>query len=282
MGNKAKRIAVLSGKGGTGKTFVSVNLASVIDGATYIDCDVEEPNGDLFFKSKKEIEKDVFVKIPKVDMSLCDGCQKCVDFCEFNALAYLPHKILIYDKMCHSCGGCMLVCPQKAITEVNKAVGTFFVGSSEKNKVISGMLNIGEATGVPIIENMLKVKTDSEVIVIDCPPGSSCLVMESIKDADYCILVLEPTIFGLHNFKMVCELVRLFKKPFGVIVNKYVESKDDILKILEEEKIDVIQYIEYSKLISETNSSGIIVSKMFPEYKSLFLDIYEKIKGKLL
>jgi len=278
METAVKKIAVLSGKGGTGKTFISVNLASIIDNAAYIDCDVEEPNGDLFFKSKNIEKQEVFVKIPKVDMTLCNGCQKCVDFCKFNALTYLPNKLLIFDKLCHSCGGCVLVCDKKALTEINKEIGNIYVGKSSDVFVVSGKLNIGEATGVPIIKQLFKYELPVKNIVVDCPPGSSCLVMETIKDADYCLFVVEPTIFGLHNFKMVLELVKLFNKPFGVVINKYSEESENNIKYFYENNIKIIKKIKYDKLIVEMNSSGLIVSRMFPEYKSLFTDIFEEIK----
>ncbi|MDD4321804.1 MAG: AAA family ATPase, partial [Acidaminococcaceae bacterium] len=188
-------IAVLSGKGGTGKTFVSVNLAAAAPKAVYIDCDVEEPNGYLFFKPVNVKEEKIIVKLPVVDSKLCTGCRKCVDFCAFNALAYIGSKVKIFDEVCHSCGGCKLVCPEKAITEKDKIIGSVQCGQSKNVGVNTGILNAGETSGIPIIKKLLKdiKNAEHQLNIIDCPPGSACIVMESIKDADYCILVAEPT-----------------------------------------------------------------------------------------
>lgn len=211
------KIAVLSGKGGTGKTLVSVNLASISSNSCYIDCDVEEPNGHLILKPRIENREKVSVKIPTVDDSLCLGCRKCVEFCKFNALAYIKEKLFVFEEICHSCGGCVIVCPQKALSEKDKEVGEIQEGISGKVKVISGIMNIGEETGVAIIKKLLSVSTgEKKHIFIDCPPGSGCSVMESIKDADYCLIVAEPTIYGVHNMKMIYDLVKLLKNHVGL------------------------------------------------------------------
>ena len=219
------KIAVLSGKGGTGKTLVSVNLAYTAKKALYLDCDVEEPNGHLFFKPDNLTKEDVSVKIPYVNDYLCNGCRKCVDFCKFNALAYINNKVKVFSEVCHSCGGCIEVCPESAISEINKSIGKIEKGNLEDVTVVSGILNTGEASGVPIIKAMIDDKNINEQVnIVDCPPGSACIVMESIKDADYCIMVAEPTIFGRHNLKMVYDLVKLFDKPHGVVLNKCLEG----------------------------------------------------------
>ena len=201
------KVAILSGKGGTGKTLLSVNLAAAATESIYIDCDVEEPNGHLFFKPDDIQEEVISVKIPMVDDSLCTGCKQCVDFCKFNALAYAK-KLIIFEEVCHFCGGCMLVCPEKALTEKDKVIGKVQKGTSRQVEVFTGILNTGEVSGIPIIKKLLDKnrKERDKMTFIDCPPGSACVVMESIKDADYCILVAEPTLFGVHNLNMVYEL----------------------------------------------------------------------------
>ena len=215
------RIAVLSGKGGTGKTLVSVNLAAVADKAAYIDCDIEEPNGRLFFKPGKIVSEEISINIPEVNDKLCTGCRKCVDFCKFNALAYINNKLFVFVEICHSCGGFAIICDEKALSEKKKFIGVVQKGVSRNVSVTTGILKIGEASGIPIIKKLLEEKIESkDFVFIDCPPGSACTVMESIKDADYCMLVAEPTIFGLHNLKMVYELVKMFEKPYGVVLNK--------------------------------------------------------------
>ncbi|MGI6136825.1 MAG: 4Fe-4S binding protein [Christensenellales bacterium] len=278
------KIAVLSGKGGTGKTLVSVNLASVARSATYIDCDVEEPNGHLFFKPNILSEENVFVKIPKLDPSLCTGCRKCIDFCKFNALAYVNNKPLVFDEVCHSCGGCVLVCPEQAFSETDKLIGKVKIGKSKKVDVYTGILNIGEATGIPIINNLLanKETTIEKPVVIDCPPGSACIVMESIKDADYCVLVAEPTLFGVHNLNMVYELVTLFKKPFGVVLNKCLDDENPSKLFCLEKNIKILAEIPFDPELGKLNSEAKIVAEKSNKYHDLFSSLLNTITKEVL
>jgi MinD superfamily P-loop ATPase len=203
------KIAVLSGKGGTGKTLVSVNLAAVAGHSTYIDCDVEEPNGHLFFKPDIAREELISVKIPQVDEKQCIGCRSCVRFCNYNALAYVNKKLIIFDDVCHSCGGCVLVCPKSALSERDKLIGKIKIGVSGDVNVYTGVMNTGEATGIPIINRLLEEGSAEEhrLTFIDCPPGSACIVMESIKDADYCVLVAEPerTLHSSNQIYSPCD-----------------------------------------------------------------------------
>jgi MinD superfamily P-loop ATPase len=283
------KIAVLSGKGGTGKTLAAVNLAAVAASALYLDCDVEEPNGHLFFKPQEVISEPVTVKVPVVDEKLCNGCRECVEFCRYNALAYIMNHLLIYEEICHSCGGCVLVCPEKALSERDREIGPIARGKSERVVIHTGILNPGEASGVPIIKELMRgselisanlLNTDpniTEHIIIDCPPGSSCIVMESIKDADFCLLVAEPTIFGLHNLKMVYELVKLFAKPFAVLVNKGSEGATLIADYCEDEGIAIIGEIPFDREIGRINSNGEILAHHSKQYNDLFRQILAKI-----
>ncbi len=273
------KIAVLSGKGGTGKTLVSVNLASVAGQAVYIDCDVEEPNGHLFFKPK-DIETDnVSVLIPTVDETVCKGCRKCVDFCKFNALAYVKSRLYVFDEICHSCGGCILMCPQNALSEAPRTIGEVKKGISDQVTVITGALNPGEASGVPIIKSLLNsCNADSPDIFIDCPPGSACIVMESIKDADYCVLVAEPTIFGVHNLAMVYELVRLFEKPHGVVLNKCFDGFNPAEQFCLDNKISILGKIPFNNDLGSANSDAKIVSKEINAYHELFSGLLTAIR----
>ncbi|MDD3001960.1 MAG: ATP-binding protein [Candidatus Riflebacteria bacterium] len=273
------RIAVLSGKGGTGKTLVSVNLASVAGSAVYVDCDIEEPNGHLFFKPQNTTEKVISRLIPEIDEDRCDLCRKCVDFCKFNALALIGNKIKLFDKICHSCGGCKILCPQNAITEKEKRIGKVISGVSENVQVETGMIEIGESSGVPIISALLAEITQKGVdtVLMDCPPGSACSVMESIKEADYCVLVAEPTLFGVHNLNMVYELVKIFKKPHGVILNKCVEGIDIAEDYCKEKQLKVISRIPFDKELGKLNSDGEIVSRINGQYKALFVAALKSI-----
>lgn len=277
-------IAVLSGKGGTGKTLVSVNLASAAGASTYIDCDVEEPNGHLFFKPENVQEENVSVLIPMLDDERCDGCRKCVDFCRFNALAFIRNKPIVFEEVCHSCGGCMLVCPTNALSEKEKVIGKVQKGQSEQVKVYTGILNIGEASGVPIIKRLLSESSldENKLTVIDCPPGSSCIVMESIKDADYCVLVAEPTLFGVHNLNMVYELVSLFNKPFGVILNKCLQDENPTEKFCIEKDIPILGRIPYDTRLGSLNSNAKIAVREEDQYREMFSALLDTVRKEVL
>ncbi|KJR49019.1 MinD superfamily P-loop ATPase containing an inserted ferredoxin domain [Desulfosporosinus sp. I2] len=268
------KIAVLSGKGGTGKTLIAVNLAASAKESTYIDCDVEEPNGHLFFKPEEVQSGRISIKIPFVDEALCNGCRKCVDFCKFNALAYINHKLIVFTEVCHSCGGCILLCPERALSEKEKIVGEIQKGVSENVTVITGILNIGEASGIPIIKKLLKDTSARKVFTfIDCPPGSACIVMESIKDADYCILVAEPTLFGVHNLNMVYELVKLFDKPHGAVLNKCLEGENPAEEFCLEKGIKILGRIPFDKTLGELNSKALISVRETKKYRDKFMSL---------
>lgn len=277
-------IAVLSGKGGTGKTLVSVSLASAAGASTYIDCDVEEPNGHLFFKPENVQEENVSVLIPVLDDERCDGCRKCVDFCRFNALAFIRNKPIVFEEVCHSCGGCMLVCPTNALTEKEKVIGKVQKGQSEQVNVYTGILNIGEASGVPIIKRLLSGSSldENKLTVIDCPPGSSCIVMESIKDADYCVLVAEPTLFGVHNLNMVYELVSLFNKPFGVILNKCLQDENPAEKFCIERHIPILGRIPYDTRLGSLNSNAKVAVREEDQYREMFSSLLKTVRKEVL
>ncbi len=269
------KIAVLSGKGGTGKTFVSVNLAAVAGNAAYIDCDAEEPNGRLFLKTEDEQIETVYTTVPTFDETKCDGCRKCVEFCRFNALAFVKGKPKVFSEVCHACGGCTLVCPQGAVTEQKRAIGTVSQGVSDGVPVVTAALNLGEPSAVPVIRAALR-KT-GENAVIDSPPGSGCPVAEAVSGADYCLLVAEPTAFGLHNLRMVHELVTLLKKPFGVIVNK----SDGIYQPLEdycgEYRMPILARILYNRRLAEISAGGELAVHHSAEIRHLFETLWETV-----
>lgn len=272
------KIAILSGKGGTGKTLLAVNLATVSGNCDYLDCDVEEPNGFLFFKPKNVSEEVVTVKIPNVDQGLCDGCRICVNDCRYNALFYINHKLKILPEMCHSCGVCSYVCPQNAISEQDKAIGKIVKGEKGDINVITGMLNVKEHTGIPIIKKMfVNNKASDRLSFIDCAPGSSCMAMECIKEADYCIIVSEPTLFGAANLEMVYELVQIFEKPCGVIINKNTDCENDTEKYCANNKINIISRIAFDHDLGKLNSKGLIVAEINDKYHQMFDKILKDI-----
>ena len=255
-----------------------MNLAAIAKASTYIDCDVEEPNGHLFFKPEGVQVEEISVKIPKVDNELCNGCRKCVEFCNFNALAYIKNKLIVFDDVCHSCGGCILVCPERALTEKAKVIGKVQKGVSGEVAVWTGILNTGEATGIPIIKKLLEENPEvDKQTFIDCPPGSACIVMESIKNADYCILVAEPTLFGVHNLNMVYELVKLFNKPFGVLLNKCLEGENPAEKFCFENNIKILGRIPFDNELGTLNSNAEIAVNKNEEYRELFSSLLDTV-----
>lgn len=273
------KIACLSGKGGAGKTLVAVNLAAVAKTATYIDCDVEEPNGRLFLKPKDVQKNIVSSLLPEFDAEKCNGCKKCVQFCRFHALMYIKEKPMVFSEVCHSCGGCMMVCPENAITEKQKPIGILEIGKHDNLRVVTGILNPGEASGVPVIREALK-QADG-VTIIDCPPGSACSVMESVMDADYCVLVAEATAFGFHNFKMVYELVSLLGKKCGVVINKQEIPFETLETFCKEQHLDVIARIPYDPEIAALAADGQIVSEKNEQTHKIFAELFEKIGGAI-
>ncbi len=274
------KIAVLSGKGGTGKTFAAVNLAAVIHDAVYADCDVEEPNGYIFFQSDEVFSETVSVRNPSVDQARCIQCRSCVVFCRFNALAAVGGKIRVFESICHSCGGCSLVCPVQAISEVDRAVGTVTSLKSGQTHVWAGEMNVGEVSGVPLIKALLKRinQPDAGVVILDCPPGSSCTVIECVQEADYALLVAEPTLFGLHNLEMVYRLIQKFRIPCGVVINKTLEFADDpVFNFCERHAIPVLLKIPYDPQWGKWIGDGKIASHCSESCRSIFAALAEKI-----
>lgn len=265
------KIAVLSGKGGTGKTLVSVNMAAAAKKSVYVDCDIEEPNGHLFFKPIGVKKIKISVKIPVIDENICIKCRKCVNFCKFNALAIINGKVSVFEDICHSCGGCQIICPVNAIEEKDKLIGEVQSGKSNNVSVFTGILDTGKASGTPLIKKLLEDSSELEdITLIDCPPGSACIVMESIKDADYCILVAEPSIFGVHNLQMVHELVTLFKKPNGVILNKCVNGENPAESFCIENNMKILGRIPFDKKLGTINSNGLTAVIEDEYYKEFF------------
>ena len=278
------KIACLSGKGGAGKTFVSVNLAvaaaAAAGTATYIDCDVEEPNGRLFLKPQDIQPREVCSLLPRFDAESCTGCRECVRFCRFHALVYIKDKPLLLPEMCHSCGGCSMVCPAEAVSEAPKRIGTVEtgvrgIGECGIVRAVTGVLDAGEASGMPVIKAALDQAEGTTII--DCPPGSACSVMESAMDADYCILVAEPTAFGFHNFKMVHELAHLFGRKCGVIINKQDAPFEPLEAYCAENNLEILARIPYDANTAAEIADGHIASESSEQMRHLFRSILKRI-----
>jgi len=274
------KIAVLSGKGGAGKTLVAVNLAAAAGQATYIDCDVEAPNGRLFFRPQRCTETTVTTPLPAFDTARCNGCRKCVDFCRFHALVYIKGSPRVFPEVCHACGGCAMVCPVQAITETARPVGVVESGWHGGVHVVTGVLSPGEASGIPVIHAALTDGVaDGGLCVIDCPPGSACAVSESVSGADYCVLVAEPSAFGFHNFRMVCELVTLLQKPCGVVINKQLAPYAPLEDFCAETGLPILLRLPYTPALAQKTAAGEIACEADEELRRTFSELLGKIGG---
>ena len=276
-------ISVASGKGGTGKTTIATNLALSIGKIQFIDCDVEEPNSNIFIKSKLKLSEKVVIKTPKIDKSKCDYCGYCAELCAYNALAVVPSNVLVFPELCHSCGGCELICRNDAITWDERIIGKIEYGKNGNHiDFYHGILNIGEMQAIPIIKSLKRKINSSKNCIIDSPPGTSCPVIESIKDTDYCILVSEPTPFGLFDLKLAVEVVRHLNIPFGVIINRDGIGDTKVEQYCHNENIPILLKIPEKKMIANLYSKGIpLVSKSF-EWKEMFAQVFDKIQKKVV
>ncbi len=273
------KIAVLSGKGGAGKTLVATNLAALANRGSYLDCDVEEPNGRIFLQPQLEKKLSVCTKLPSFEAAKCTGCRKCVDFCRFNALFFVKKKPLVFAEICHSCGGCQLVCPTGAIGELNRPVGQLEVGRRDKLRVVTGILNLGEASAVPVINSTLEQIREEELTIIDGPPGSSCNVMASVEPVDYCLLVVEPTSFGLHNFTLVHQLCRLLGKPCGVILNKATKSYPPLEEYCRQKQLPILASLPYEQQLAQALAQGQLAIDQSPAWRRSFSQLLKKLLG---
>lgn len=272
-------LSVASGKGGTGKTTVAVNMALSLEGdVQLLDCDVEEPNAHIFVQPEIHEVKPVYVPMPKVDDGLCDRCGKCSEFCEFHAIVVASDKILFFPELCHGCGGCTLVCPKTAITEENRVVGVVKKGVAGSMEFVFGELNVGEPMPGPVIREVKKYIDDHRTAIIDAPPGTSCPAIESVYGSDYCILVTEPTPFGLHDLRLMVEVLREITIPFGVVVNRAGIGDDGVQKYCGRESIPILLEIPFNRRIAELYSQGTPFIREMPEWKGGFLSLFESVK----
>jgi len=274
-------ISIASGKGGTGKTTVATNLALSLGEAQLIDCDVEEPNANIFLKAVIEEHVDVTVDIPKVNKTKCDYCGKCSEFCAYNALAVVPSSILVFPELCHSCGGCEIVCPQDAISWKKRTIGKIEHGTIHDFDFYHGLLNVGEIMAIPVLKALKKKVDASKNVILDAPPGTSCPVIETLNGSDYCILVTEPTPFGLHDLKLAVDVVRHMYIPFGVIINRDGVGDKKVELYCQQEKIPILMKIPHSKEIAQLYSKGIPFVKKMPSWREEFGKLFKKISEEV-
>ncbi len=271
------KIAVLSGKGGTGKTTVSTSLA-FISGITILDMDIEAPNTQLFLKGKEFEENKVKSCYPEVDMSKCNLCGECGKFCRFNAIIPAKNRVIVFEESCHDCGGCEIVCKSGAITWRAREIGKIFCGKTYFNsKMEYGKLNIGEMSGVKIIKQMYRENIEKNLI-IDCPPGTSCTTVAAVEKSDYAIVVTELSPFGLSDMKLVVKLLRDLKVPFGVVINK-ADSKENLVEsYCQKEGIEILEKLPFDREIAKNYSEGNIIADILPEYRKSFEKILKRVQ----
>ncbi|MFX0195042.1 MAG: ATP-binding protein [Candidatus Hodarchaeota archaeon] len=272
-------ISVASGKGGTGKTLIATNLTSVLENTQILDCDVEEPNDHLFLKPIVEKTIPVYIKIPVVDEIKCDYCGKCSEVCERHAIAVLKNKVLIFEELCNGCGACSLFCPRDAISERKKELGVVEVGKSGQIDCVTGHLNVGLPLAPPIIDVVKKQINPDKLVIIDSPPGTSCPVIASIYGSDFCILVTEPTPFGLFDLKLAVGVVKKLGIPFGVVINQADIGDKKVNEYCVKEGIPILLKIPWDRKIAELYSKGHIISNELPKMNQQFQMLFENVRS---
>jgi MinD superfamily P-loop ATPase len=276
------KIAVASGKGGTGKTTVATSLAMAIEAQVFIDCDVEAPNAHIFLRPELNQRKQVELPIPDVDASLCTGCGRCAEVCQFHAIVVLGGKTLVFPELCHGCGSCTLVCPENAITERPKSLGLLESGSLDGGtRFAHGVLNVGEPMAVPVISQLKRWQDflGAEIVILDAPPGASCPVVEALREVDFVILVTEPTPFGLHDLKLAFQLTQELNLPAGVIVNRDGIGDAGVDDYCRETGVPILMRIPFDRKIGEGIARGKTLVEIHPEYTERFQHLYDQIRA---
>jgi len=285
-------LAVASGKGGTGKTTVAVNLALAVSSqetqqsdakVIFLDCDVEEPNAALFLRPTIEHRQEVGLLIPEIDLERCTYCGRCAEVCQYNAIAVVQSKVLVFPELCHGCGSCSLNCPQGAISERLRPSGVIERGLAKGTiNFAQGILNVGEALAVPVIRQLkqsaIPPDPDGDLVILDAPPGSSCPVVETMRGADLVLMVTEPTPFGLHDLQLAVEVARAeLHLPVAVVINRDGIGDDGVDKYCQTEGLPVLMRIPMDRRIAEAYAEGQPMVEVLPEYRQRFLELYQSI-----
>jgi MinD superfamily P-loop ATPase len=273
-------LGIASGKGGTGKTTVAVNMAKVYGSALQLlDCDVEEPNVHLFLDASLRTREIVSVPIPRVNEARCNGCGECSRFCEYHAIISLGKVPLVFPGMCHGCGGCAMVCPEMAIDEVDKRVGVVETMQDGAIRLVQGQLDVGVAMAPPLVR-AVKARLRPEMpAILDAPPGTSCPVIATLRGADFVLLVTEPTPFGLHDLRLAVDMVQELRIPCGVIINRAGIADARVHAFCRLRGVPVLQEIPDDRRIAETYSRGKLVVDALPEYRHLFAALWATLTG---
>jgi MinD superfamily P-loop ATPase len=274
-------ISVASGKGGTGKTTIAVNMALSLEQAQLLDCDVEEPNAHLLLQPETVETIPFYTTIPTISKDRYDYCRVCAQFCAYNALFVAPETIMVFPELCHSCGGCMLVCPRGAIEETPRKIGNVNRGTTRGIDLVYGELDVGKPMPVPIIRAVKAQIQDVKPVVIDAPPGTACSLVTAIYRSDYCILVAEPTPFGLHDLQITVQVLKAMRIPIGVVINRAGIGDRKIYDYCAKEALPLLLEIPFSKRIAELYSRGIPFVTVLPEWTAMFRQLYDEIERRI-
>ncbi|MGB9673572.1 MAG: ATP-binding protein [Anaerolineales bacterium] len=282
--NNTLKIAVASGKGGTGKTTIATSLALslinyISDSLLFLDCDVEAPNAHLFLKPQLNEEKAVEIQIPEVNEALCTHCGECAKVCQFQAIAVLGNKTLVFPQLCHGCGSCTMICPANAITEVPKSIGVLQKGIAGEIKFARGVMDIGEPMAVPIIRQLKKwvAPLKPQITIIDSPPGTSCPVVEAIRGSDFLLLVTEPTPFGFHDLKLAHQVAKDLQIAAGVVINRESGTFSELENYCKNEDLPILMRVPFQRIIAEGIAKGRNLIEILPEMRASFQNIYLQI-----